>query len=179
MGFRSKDEVGTAAATLVGIVVLIGAIAFMVLAPKPTTKGLVAAQRREESTILKDISKAHATLAASQTDVQSQTWKGAAQDVGAGALKQMNALALAHKVKLSGFRPQRSSTTAGLELIPYSMTAEGSFTDVLRFVKAIENPDTKLTVNLVQIGSSEANTDQVTASIGITAYRAVEEAKHA
>ena len=178
MSFRSKEERGPNLAILLAVIAIVGAVVFMVAVPKPSVQRLITKQRQDEAKIFDDADKAHKELAGAQKKIVSQVWGGPAQEIGPGALQKMNLLATDHKIKLSGFRPQRTSQASGLEMLPYSVTAEGSFTDVLRFVKAIEDPKNKLAVHEVQIASSEANSDQVTANIGLTAYR-IPEAQHA
>jgi hypothetical protein len=176
---RMKEDTGAKIAIGIAMLALAVALIFMFVIPKPTTRGMQAKQNRTASDILKDVSKAHEGLDASQKLVTGRTWTKGIQQVGPGALQEMNALALKHQVKLSGFRPERTSQYAGLDLVPFSVTAEGSYLDVLGFVKAIEDPSNKLAVNLVQIASSEANGDQVTATVGLTAYHVTEVQKHA
>ncbi len=171
-------EMGTRIALWIGVLGIVAGVAFLALVPKPNTALIYAKQKAQEQKILvqgvktqKEYDDLHATVA-------KQTWNGGAQDVGPGALQSMNALATKYRVKLSGFRPERTTQASSLNLLPYSVTATGGYTDVLGFVKAIENPDNKLAVDSIQIASSEANTDQVIATIGITAYQVSDEAKH-
>lgn len=171
INLRAKDEMGTTVATILATIALLGTLAFMLLVPKPSTKGLAQQQRTGESQILNQVTEAHKAQAEALASVEKQTWKGGAQQVGPGALEAMTKLAKSYAVKLSGFRPQRVTSASGLELLPYSVTAEGTFVNVLRFMKAIEDPGTKLAIHQVQVNSADANSDQVTAVIGITAYR--------
>jgi hypothetical protein len=179
MNMKLSDDFAVKLAMWIAVVAMIGALAFMLVIPKPSTKGFEAKRLRSEKQILVDISSARANLTTSTAKVVSRTWTGGLQEVGPGALQSMNALATKHKVKLSGFRPERTSQSAGVDLVPFSVTAEGSFLDVVAFVKAIEDPANKLAVDTVQVASSEANSDQATATVGITAYHVAEVAKHA
>lgn len=171
INLRAKDEMGTNAAMIFSIIALAGTLLFMLLVPKPTTAGIANKQRLAADKVLDQITLSHQTLDKTTAVVEHRTWPGGAQQVGPGALQAMTKLSKTFSVKLSGFRPQRVTAASGLELLPYSVTAEGSFVNVLRFVKAIEDPTTKLAVHQVQINSADANSDQVTAAIGITAYR--------
>lgn len=174
INLKAKDEMGTNVAYLIAALIFAGTLLFTILVPKPTAQSVLVKRDAEERSIVSQVTKDHADLALRKAKVAEATWAGPAEKIGPGALTAMNALALKHKVKLSGFRPERTSETAGLELVPYTVTAEGAFPDVLSFTKDIENPATKLCVDAVMIASSDANGDQVTANVGITAYRVQE-----
>ena len=173
INLRSKDEAATNAAFLIAFLIIVGTVAFVMFVPRPNAKSVASSRKTKERAIITDVDTSRKAFAASQALVVASTWTGPAEKIGPGALTAMNALATQHKVKLSGFRPERVSQSAGLELDPYTVTAEGAFPDVLNFAKAIENGDTKLCVDTIQIASSAANGDQVSANIGITAYRVI------
>lgn len=173
-----STEMGLKIATWLGILGIIVGAAFLLFLPKPSTASIVAMQKQQEAQIQGRAEDAQDDFDIAKEKVVGLTWKGGAEQVGPGALQSMNALATKYRVKLSGFRPSRTAQASGLDLLPFSVTATGSYPDLLNFVKAIENPDNKLAVDSLQIASSEANSDQVIATVGITAYR-VPEAKHA
>jgi Tfp pilus assembly protein PilO len=171
-------EMGARIAMWIGILGIIAGAAFIFLVPRPTAASIRATQKQKEGQAQLRAAQAKKDFGAAHSKVVARTWSGGAEQVGPGALQSMNALAAKHRVKLSGFRPERSSQVSGLDFLPYSVTATGAYLDLVNFVRAIENPDTKLAVDSLQIASSEANSDQVIATIGITAYRVAEEAKH-
>jgi hypothetical protein len=171
-------EMGAKIAAWIGAIGMILGAAFILFFPKPSTKALFDTQERQEQQIQRDADKAQEDFKAAQAKVAALSWSGGAEQVGPGALQAMNALAAKFKVTLSGFRPARTSQASGLDLLPYSVTATGAYPDVVNFVQAIENPDNRLAVDSIQIASSEANGDQVIATIGITAYRVSQERKH-
>lgn len=171
IAWKSKDETATNAIFIIALLIILGSLAFEFLVPKPDATKIAMARNAEQKKIFDQVDANRKDFAASQAKVVSSTWTGTADKIGPGALTTMNALAAQHKVKLSGFRPERVSLVAGLELDPYTLTAEGSYPDVVNFTKAIEDPNTKLCVDSIQISSADANGDAVSANIGITAYR--------
>ena len=173
INLKAKDEAATNAAFLIALLIILGSLAFSFLVPKPDAKSVIATRKEQQKKIFDEVDDSRKAFTASQARVVTETWTGSAAKIGPGALTAMNALATQHKVKLSGFRPERVSQAAGLELDPYTVTAEGSYPDVVNFTKAIEDPNTKLCVDSVQIASADANGDSVAANIGITAYRVV------
>jgi Tfp pilus assembly protein PilO len=174
-----SGEMGVKIATWLGIIGMLAGIALILLFPKPSQASVRATQRSQETKIKIGAEQANKDLATAKTQVDAHIWSGGAEAVGPGTLQVMNSLATKYKVKLSGFRPERTTNASGLDMLPYSVTATGAYLDVLNFAKAIENPDNKLAVDSLQVASSEANSDQVIATIGITAYRVREETKHA
>ncbi len=174
-----STEMGVKIATWLGVIGILAGIALLLLLPKPSARDAFLKQKEQEKQIQSDADRSQTDFAAAKAKVVAETWNGGAETVGPGALAVMNTLATKNRVQLSGFRPERTSQTAGLDFLPYSVTATGAYLDVLSFVKAIENPQNKLAVDSLQIASSEANTDQVIATIGLTAYRVTEVAKHA
>lgn len=171
INLRAKDEVATNAAFLIALLIILGSLTFIFAVPQPDAKKVTVARNAEQKKIFNQADSSRKEFAASQARVVTATWTGTAEKIGPGALTAMTALAAKYKVKLSGFRPERVSQASGLELAPYTVTAEGSYPAVVDFTKAIEDPNTRLCVDSIQISSSDANGDSVAANIGITAYR--------
>jgi len=179
MKVNISSEMGVRIATWLGIIGMLAGIALILAFPKPSIASVNAYQRSQQTKINIGVEQANKDLATAKAKVDAHAWSGGAEGVGPGALQAMNSLATKYKVKLSGFRPERPTKASGLDMLPYSVTATGAYLDVLNFAKAIENPDTKLAVDSLQVASSQANSDQVIATIGITAYRVSEETNHA
>lgn len=173
INWKAKDEAATNATFVIAFLIILGSLAFEFMMPRPDASKVAATRNAEQKKIFDQVDASRKDYAASRAKVVTATWTGTAEKIGPGALTAMNALAAQHKVKLSGFRPERVSQAAGLELDPYTVTAEGSYPDVVNFTKAIEDPNTKLCVDSFQISSSDANGDAVAANIGITAYRVI------
>ena len=178
MNVQMTASSGAKVASWAGVIGIVIGAAFILFVPKPTTASVFAMKKKQEATIQSQADRAQSEFKDSQKEVVARTWSGGAEDVGPGALNEMNALATKYKVKLSGFRPERPTQDSGLDFLPFSVTATGAYLDLLNFVKAIENPDNKLAVDSLQIASSEANSDQVIGTIGITAYQVSQETQH-
>ena len=54
--------------------------------------------------------------------------------------------------------------------LPFLIGVDGSYPNVVAFVKDIETKGTKLALSQVQLSSSDGTTDKVSASIGVVAY---------
>jgi hypothetical protein len=50
------------------------------------------------------------------------------------------------------------------------VTVEGSFPDVMGFVKAVQAPENKLSVAQIQLASADGASDMVTLTLGLNAF---------
>ena len=171
INFKAKDEIGTTVAAGLGILGLIGVLAYMLLVPPPSQELDTQAQLNEQKEIVESVDDAKAKLAVANAVISKQTWATPVPEVESTTLSKLSSLARANGVKLTGLRPQRQTMAGELEAIPFVLSAEGSFPTVMAFVKAVENPENKLAVNLVQLTSSEGDSDKVTATVGLMAFR--------
>lgn len=171
INFKAKDELGTTVAAMLGIVGLVGVLAYMLLVPPPSQEIDTRAQQKEQQEIVKSVDEAKAKLAVANAVITKQTWAAPVPEVESTTLSRLSSLARANGVKLTGLRPQRQTMAGELEAIPFVLSAEGSFPTVLAFVKAVENPENRLAVNLLQLTSAEGDSDKVTATVGLMAFR--------
>jgi hypothetical protein len=168
--FKNKDELPTNVVICGSIAVLVIAGAFMKLMPAPqapTARQNSDARKKimNSTKAIKDkIDKERASLAVN-------TWPGKPEDVGPIALKQINALLQNRHLKLVGFHAQKAIEQPNITLIPFVVSVDGGFPNVMAFTRDLEQSGTKLVVNLFQLSNADQSTDKVTASIGITAYQ--------
>ena len=155
---------------IVSALVLVATLASLFIFKAPTSAAAkkdhnTKVMRTEQDTLIaqKDADKAEA-------ENKPHLWNMSLQNVGPAALAKITALAKTHQVKLSSFRPQRTIDVDGLTQVPFLMTIDGSYPNVVGFVRDIESSDTKLAVSQAQMTSSDGGSDKVSASIGIVAY---------
>lgn len=169
---RPKDsrDITVTAIFALAILVMIGTGVFM-LAVRPPS--LTTAQRLHDEN--RDKTESQAFAAAKNAKEQAaaivpRVWALPQDQIGPAALAKVTTFAKAHQVKLTSFRPQRVADADGLTQIPFMMTLDGAYPNVVAFVKDIEASDSRLAVNQVQLSSSDGATDKVSASIGLVAY---------
>jgi Tfp pilus assembly protein PilO len=157
---------------ILGIAVAIFAIVLgvVIFVPHPSTKGLATKLQRDKlraSIAIKD-----ATEKAKQDEqrVTQATWTGDPEQIPPSALARVSKLAANHGLNLVAFRPQRTNESGEFRQLPFLVTVEGPYPSVTLFCQDIDKPSTKLAVNLIQIASSDAASNAVTASIGLIAY---------
>jgi hypothetical protein len=71
---------------------------------------------------------------------------------------------------LDAFRPQRSDAKLNPPQLPFLVTIEGHFTDVVGFAKEFDDSGNKLALSQIQMSASEDGTDAVTANVVLVAY---------
>lgn len=158
------------------IALILSAIAFAIAVavfamPKATEGSANSALARQLSTIRAETQAAIAESAGLSLANSSRLWAGDAQQVGSRSLDMLSRVARALKIKLVAFRPQRPVESEGLVQVPFLVIVEGSYPAVVSFVSTLEQPATKLALGSVQVTSSDASSDKVTASIVLLAFK--------
>ena len=177
MTITKGKDVGIQVATGLAVLTLIATLGVMLLVKPPTTAGIAPAQRRAENQLLDETEAARKDVAKREAALAKPVWSVPAQEVGPVVVGTATRLAATSAVKLSGIRPQRTTIEGKVETMPFVISAEGSFPNVLRFVSGLETPENRLAVSLIQMTSADGATDRVTATIGVTAFRLASGAK--
>jgi len=167
---NDNTENAISAIMIVSGIVLIAALASLFLFKGPS---IATATKDHELTAAKiDTATKIATKDANEQEAKNKPllWNISLENIGPAALAKITSLAKAHQVKLSSFRPQRTGDVDGLTQVPFLMTIDGSYPNVVGFVRDIETSDSKLAVSQAQMTSSDGGSDKVSASIGIVAY---------
>jgi len=165
MSLRLKDMNWGAVS---GVVALLGVAVFHFATPMPGEVRKGAA--RSDSEVRADAAKEGAEFAGVRDENAVRLWQTARDEISPEAMSWVSARARESFVTVSSFRPQRTNDLDGLYQMNYLVAAEGSYQDVMRFIKAFEAEDSLLAVKLVQITGIDGATDNVRASIGLVAY---------
>ena len=168
--FKNPQEAGPSAVMLAAVVILAGSLAYMLLVPKPTVAGLVKAKQRNLVQLEKQIKGSQASGEQARAKTAARLWQGDPDTITATVLAQLTKEALGHKLKLSAFRPQRLVGLTELTELPFSVQISGSYPAVHAFAAALDRPNSKLALRSLQLASSDATSDAVTATLGLCAY---------
>jgi Tfp pilus assembly protein PilO len=168
--FRHKENVPASFIALSAILVMAATLLFMLFYPQPTTKGLAEKTRRERMKSLMLTREAKERLALAQATVQANTWPGDAETVAPTAMARLTAMATRRNVKRTGFRPQRTGTSGNLTTLPFLVTVEGPFPQVVEFARDIESAGSRLALNMFQVTTTDDSSDRVTATLVVMAY---------
>lgn len=174
ISFRTKSDAATSVAILAALTILVGTGIFMIFVPKPTTAGLAAGKSRSEKELIARLNKIEADKKLLVTQVTNHTWPLKTEEVGPKALESITAFAQKHRLKLMAFRPQKPAEVNNLTQLPFVISIEGPYPAIMRFTKELESPALKLGTNLVQISGTDPNSDLVSATIGVVAYKQIE-----
>lgn len=173
ISFRTKADTGTSVAILAAIAVLL-VTGIMMLVPKPSTAGLAAGKIRSQRDLEKRIADLEKDKTAAKAKIASLVWSLPLEEVGPKALESITAFAQKQKLKLIAFRPQKAVEVNGMNQLPFVISIEGPYPGIMRFLRDLDQPDLKLGTNLVQVSSSDPNTDLVSATVGVVAYKQLE-----
>ena len=155
---------------IVGIVVLSLNLAYLFFAPKFDKTKLIRQRNSQTFTLTKRYNEAKDDLESSRTRVANNFWKEIPEKITPIALARLTAMMSNQKVNMVGFRPQKPIETTSLVQVPFNLSVDGRFSDVVALVDKIEKSDSKLAISQFTMASSEGETDLVTASIGLVAF---------
>jgi len=168
--FKNKDELPTNIAIVGSLVVCLIAVVILEFLPKPTVPTR-ADEAKKERQVESDTTALKKAEVDANTKLSAYLWAGKPEDVGPLALKQVNALLQSKHLKLSGFHSQKAIEEPNITIIPFVVSVEGGFENVMSFAREIEKPGTKLAVDLFQMSNADQSSDKVTASIEVVAYQ--------
>jgi Tfp pilus assembly protein PilO len=171
--FRRKELMPANLLAVTAILVLTGTFAFMIygnfISP-PTTKGLGARIRAEKQKAFVGTDIARKEAAAAKTEVDANVWTGSPDEISPTALARLTAIAKRNSVNLTAFRPQRETEAGTLVSLPFQVNLEGTYPNVVKMIREIDAPGTKLAVTLTQINSTNDASGEITATVGMVAY---------
>lgn len=165
---NQNDRISTAV-SIASIVVMAATLAFILLVPKPTLKGLKAKFDKARPLQESAAKKAKESQARAIDEIGKYVWTGKDSEVAPAALDKVTRIAFTRHIKVVAFRPQKM-IEGNFNQIPFLINLDGSYPDVMRFEKDLEDPANRLAVNLVQLTSADSNSDHVTATVGVLAY---------
>ena len=170
INFKNRQEAGPSAVMLTALVVLAGALAYMLLVPTPTTEGLAKGKERSRKQLEDQIVMAQQSGQLARTQTASRLWQGDLDMISASVLAQLTQEANGRKLKLSAFRPQRTLNLPELTELPFSVQVSGPYPAVQAFAATLDRPSTRLALRSLQLASSDAASNTVTATLGISAF---------
>lgn len=177
INFRDKENLPATIVSIIAIASMVGMLIFYLVVPLPTTKGLAAKQRRKEIEVLDQTKTAETRIEAAEDMENRLTWTGGQDEIAPTALATINRLVAKHKLRLVAFRPQRNDSRSTLNQVPFLLTVEGPFPQIVALVEDLYSPTSKVAVSLTQISNSDASSDKSTGNIGLVAFaKAVEPA---
>ncbi len=173
LSFRTKAETGASVAILLALLILVVTGLFMLLVPKPTVAASAASKARSQRDLEERVRKLEENKALTTATIVTQVWAEPVEEIGPKALESITAYARTQKLKLMAFRPQKTVDVDGLVQLPFLISVEGSYPNIMKFVRQLEASNLRMGTSLVQVSSTDPNSDLVSATVGVVAYKSV------
>jgi Tfp pilus assembly protein PilO len=170
INFNERTDRLPSGMILASIIVIVAALAFMVLAPPPTVNALAADHARQQQQIESQITTAKQQGEQTREEIMPRLWRQGADTVSATVLSQLTDSALKDKVAIGAFRPQRTQDLGGITELPFSVQVSGAYHGIHALMSSLDTPHTKIVLTSAQISASQANSNGITATLGLTAY---------
>lgn len=158
---------GWQALLVVAIISICGVVGYHFLVPPVAKPGSVTV---DYQTIVAVSNQAKRNANNLREGTSKFTWDLNAERLGTRTLGVLTDIADTNKLKLSGFRIEKSAEVAGLQEATYVAVLEGPFPSISNALRTLEDPASKLSVNLFQVTSSDPDSDKVTATISLIGF---------
>lgn len=155
----------------VSILVLVAALGMHFLLPSPKPKLGIKQRIAKQAAVHEETDTLKEKIQAGQNTIRTYVWPGDAKRAEAEAMALVTRIAKTHEVSLGAFRPQRVVLDQGLRRLPFALSLEGSFPDVIQFVGELETPSNRIAVQMLQMSASDSSSDQVSATMTVMAFQ--------
>jgi Tfp pilus assembly protein PilO len=164
-----KDSVPSLLA-IIGIVGLAASVVLLATSGTVNKKDL-ARKRNKAFNDLRDRSKkAKEDIEIAEAFLAKNRWSISPEQATPEALDFLTKLAVANKVTVVSFRPQKSTESAALLQQPFVLTVDGPYMKVAAMIEGIERSNGRLAVNQIQLAAAEGESDVVSASITLVGF---------
>jgi Tfp pilus assembly protein PilO len=174
INFKREEERLPSVLIVISLLTLLGVLLFMLL-PTPSVKGLATKHETSHKQLQRDIENAEEETLKLAEAIRPRLWKGNAEAITAQVLAKATATVLPKKVKLTAFRPQRPQTFPGTTELPYNLILSGAYPAIRETLSIFDAPASKMVLRSVQFAASDAGSDIVTATVGVSVYAEVVE----
>ena len=173
INFKRESERVPSTLIVLSLSILVGALLFMLLVPKPSVAGIAKGRVLSRRKVEKEIADTKVRIAESTKAIRPRLWKEDTETMTSLILNQVTQLSNQNHLNMAAFRPQRVQPLEGTVELPFNVHLSGSYPEVRNLISALDNPKSKIIVRSVQIASSDASTSTITAVLGISAYQEV------
>lgn len=166
---NSNDSKPWLALLVLGMALLAGTVIYHVRTPLPEPKMTLQEEQRRRDKAVRDLADAEKARDKAEQQVSNMMWMGTPEQIGIQALAEATQAALTAKVQLVAFRPQRTQIENGFMKIPFAISLEGEYPQIVKFVETLESTKQKFVLNVVQItgGDRDAKLSRATVNIWV------------
>lgn len=153
-----------------GMILVVCLILFDWLVPKPSAAVVEAKYEAEFQELEASLKLNEKKLQDVQEALTTYSYKGDPESVTPQILALVNSIAKNKNITVKSFRPQKPDNVENLTRLKYVVLVEGSFRDVVSFVKAADEPTNLFSVSAFQAASADGESDKVNATISLVAF---------
>lgn len=174
INFSERTERLPSGIILASLIVIVLAVAFDLLVPQPSAAILNTSRNNQLKQVRHEIATAKTQSELIREQILPRVWSEGADTVSATVLSQLTTTALNDEVAISAFRPQRTTVLDGITELPFTVQVTGAYPGIHSLMKSLDTPETKVVLRSVQLSASQANSNGVNATIGLTAFLATD-----
>jgi len=157
------------------MLIMLGAFVYDKVVPMPKIEVKGSGIAEQEKRLRQQANALYLETKESEQLLNSRLWIGDSKLIGPRAMATATQIASKRQLKLAAFRPQKSVQEGTLVRFPFVVSLEGTYPQIIGFVRDLENPSNKLVVNIVQIASTDGSSSAVNAVINLWAFQAATE----
>ena len=151
-------------------VVMLATFCYAILVPERSARDVAAGRTRSRESIERDIAMAKSSLVSAEAQIRNRVWNAPVESVTARLLDRWTKETAARGVTLVAFRPQKTRIVAGLQELPGVVQVSGAWPRIAAMLDGIAKPGNRTVVRGIQVASSDAASDTVTATVQVVAY---------
>jgi len=170
INFKNRAEAVPSAILLCAILTLAATLAYMILVPLPNAAGVVQGRERSRRQLVTQIAQVRERAKEAHAGSDARLWNGDHDTVMAAILARLTKVAAHNNLTLAAFRPQKPQQVSGMTELPITLQVSGPYPTVLAFLRSVDAPANRLALRSLQIASSDAATNTVAATVGLSAY---------
>lgn len=167
---KSREYQVPSVMILISILMLAGALVFMLLVPAPTSAGRVRGRELSRAKLQKEIDQMAAQIKQDNQYIRARQWQGDPEAVTARILKALTMQANQRALKLTAFRPERPTVLEGIVELPFSVHLSGDYTAVRDMVRTFDKENSTIALETVQYASADEKSSAVTSTLNLVAF---------
>lgn len=171
INFKLSEDSKPNALILAALVLLCASLAYVLLVKPPKIDDVTRDQSLTKRRMYDEISEVKLRAVQSRKAIAPRVWSGDSVTVTAGILGQLASEASAHSLQLDSFRPEKELDLIGFSDMEYTVQFSGPYPEVKELLVKLDKGDDRIAVESAQVASSQLSTDEVTATLRISAYR--------
>ena len=170
INFKRPEDIVPSVLIVLSLVLLAGTLAFMLLVPKPGAAHGAKTWGSTRRRIADSIADTKMQRRRASAAIRPRLWHSDPESVTATILNQLTLQTAAHSLKLTAFRPERTARFEGMTELRFSAQVAGPYAGVRAVMHSLDAHGSKIALRSAQLGLSQSAGDEVTATLGLSAF---------